>query len=184
MSHRTRTKSRTWGERALSLLLAAVMVVGLLPGLTLSASAHWADEYLDKLVDWGVIRADQAATPDVPITRADFMAIVNRAYGYTERAAEMPFTDVSPYDWFYDDVSIAYNTGYISGTSATTASPNFPLNREMATFILGRNMMLKETPGEDMAFTDSRNISTWARGIIKTATAPTAAPSPMVRANE
>ena len=169
MSHRTSTKRHTCGERILSLLLAAVLLAGMVPGLTLPASAHWADEYLDKLVDWGVIRADQASTPDSPITRADFMAIVNRAYGYNQKAAEMPFTDVSPYDWFYDDVSIAYNAGYISGTSATTASPNYPLNREMATFILGRNMMLKETAGEDMSFTDSREISTWARGIIKTA---------------
>ena len=149
MSHRTSTKRHTCGERILSLLLAAVLLAGMVPGLTLPASAHWADEYLDKLVDWGVIRADQASTPDSPITRADFMAIVNRAYGYNQKAAEMPFTDVSPYDWFYDDVSIAYNAGYISGTSATTASPNYPLNREMATFILGRNMMLKETAGEE-----------------------------------
>ncbi len=168
MSHRTGVKSRTWRERALSLLLAAVLLLGIAPGLTTPTSAHWADEYLDKLVDWGVIRPDQANNPDKPITRADFMAIVNRAYGYTQKG-EIPFTDVSPYDWFYDDVSIAFNAGYISGTSATTVSPNYPLNREMAVFILGRNMMLKETPGEEMTFSDSRNISTWARGVIKTA---------------
>ena len=170
MPHRTPTQPRAWSERLLSLLLAAVLLIGAVPGLTLTASAeHWADEYLDQLVDWGVIRPDQASDPDRPITRADFMAIVNRAYGYTKKAADMPFTDVDVSDWFYDDVSIAYNTGYISGTSPTTVSPNYVLNREMAVFILGKNMMLKETPGEDMSFSDSRDISTWARGVIKTA---------------
>ena len=33
MSHRTSMQCRTWKERALSLLLAAVMVLGLAPGL-------------------------------------------------------------------------------------------------------------------------------------------------------
>ena len=79
MSQRTGTKRRTWQERALSLLLTAALVTGLAPGMTLTASAeHWADPYLDTLVDWGAMRADQTANPDAPLTRADFMAIVNR----------------------------------------------------------------------------------------------------------
>ena len=169
MSHRTKTRSRrTWKERALSLLLAAAMALSLAPGLTLPSSAHWADEYLDQLVDWGVIRADQIGNPDAAVTRADFAGIVNRAYGYN-KTGSIPFTDVQVYDWFYDDIAIAYNTGYMTGTSATTASPNATLTREQAVFILGKNMMMQETPGEGLAFSDSRNISTWARGIVRTA---------------
>ena len=111
MSHRTTTRSsRTWKERAVCLLLTAVMLLGLTPGLTLPASAHWADEYLDQLVDWGIIRADQAGNPNAPITRADFMAAINRAYGYSE-IGPIPFEDVSTGDWFYDDVCIAYTAG-------------------------------------------------------------------------
>ena len=169
MSHRTQTRSRrTWKERALSLLLTAAMALSLAPGLTLPSSAHWADEYLDQLVDWGVIRADQIGNPDAAVTRADFAGIVNRAYGYN-KTGSIPFTDVQVYDWFYDDIAIAYNTGYMTGTSATTASPNATLTREQAVFILGKNMMMQETPGEGLAFSDSRNISTWARGIVRTA---------------
>lgn len=169
MSHRTGTMYHTWKERALSLLLAAVLLIGLAPGLALPASAeHWADAYLDQLVDWGVIRADQTANPDAPLTRAEFMGIINRAYGYAE-VGPIPFTDVMTTDWFYDDVRIAYTAGYMAGTSATTAEPNATLTREQAVCILGRNMMLKETPGESLAFADSRDVSDWARGTIKTA---------------
>ncbi len=169
MSQRTGIKRRTWQERALSLLLAAVLLIGLAPGMTLPASAeHWADTYLDQLVDWGVMRADQTGNPNAALTRAEFMAIINRAYGYTEKG-EIPFTDVNPTDWFYDDVAIAYTVGYMAGTSENTASPNNTLTREQAARILGRNMMLKETPGESLAFTDSRDVSDWARGTIKTA---------------
>ena len=169
MSHATRKQGRrTWKDRALCLLLTAVMLFGMLPGLARPASAHWADEYLDKLLDWGVLRADQIGNPDSPITRADFMAIINRAYGYKEKGP-IPFTDVLATDWFYDDVAIAYNAGYMAGTSNTTASPNATLTREMAVCVLGRNMMMKETPGESLAFSDSRDISTWAAGMVKTA---------------
>lgn len=169
MSHRTGTRRPAWHERALSLLLAAVMLAGLTPRLALPAAAeHWADSYLDQLVDWGVIRADQTANPDAPITRAEFMAVINRAYGYSEKGP-IPFEDVLETDWFYDDVSIAYTAGYMAGTSDITASPNDTLTREEAVCILGRNMMMKETPGESLAFADSRDVSTWAQGTIKTA---------------
>lgn len=168
MFHKDGNRRRTWKGRAFSLFLAAVLLLGSVPGFVLPSSAHWADPYLDQLVDWGVMRADQTANPDTPLTRAEFMAIINRAYGYQEMG-EMPFEDVSEGDWFYDDVAIAYNAGYMKGTSKTTASPNDHLTREQAVCILGRNMMMKETPGEDMAFTDSRSISSWARGMVKTA---------------
>lgn len=168
MFHKDGSRRRTWKGRAFSLFLAAVLLLGSVPGFVLPSSAHWADPYLDQLVDWGVMRADQTDKPDAPLTRAEFMAIINRAYGYHE-IGEMPFEDVSEGDWFYDDVAIAYNAGYMKGTSKTTASPNAHLTREQAVCILGRNMMMKETPGEDMAFTDSRSISSWARGMVKTA---------------
>ncbi|MDE7260889.1 MAG: S-layer homology domain-containing protein [Oscillospiraceae bacterium] len=163
-------------RRALSLLLALSLILGLLPASALAAeeagapdaapAGHWAAGYLNQLVEWGFIRADQAQEPDRPLTRADFMSIVNRAYGYHE-VGPTPFEDVNEYDWFYDDVGIAYTARYINGTSPVTASPNDPLNRETAATILGRNMMLQESPGEILDFSDARDISNWARGTIK-----------------
>lgn len=159
---------RAW-RRALSLLLALTLMLGLAPGFpgaSETASAHWADPYLSQLVEWGFIREDQAGYPDRALTRADFMAIVNRAYGYHE-TGETPFEDVAEEDWYYDDVGIAYNARYIHGTSPTTASPKEALTRETAATILGRNMMLEESAGELLDFTDARQISSWAKGTIK-----------------
>ena len=160
---------RSLRVRAVSLLLAAALTLGLLPGvpgLVGTARAHWADDYLSQLVEWGVIRSDQTGNPDPALTRADFMAITNRAYGYHE-PGPTPFTDVEEDDWFYDDVGIAYNAKYILGTSPTTASPNDTLTRETAATVLGRNMMLQESPGELLDFTDARDISSWAHGTVK-----------------
>lgn len=38
-------------------------------------------------------------------------------------AAEIPFTDVSPSDWYYNDVKNAYQTELVDGTTATTFEP-------------------------------------------------------------
>ena len=160
---------RSLWTRGAALLLAIVLALGLVPGLSgisETAAAHWADPYLSQLVEWGFIRPDQAENPDSFLTRADFMAIINRAYGYTQGGAT-PFEDVEESDWFYDDVGIAYNAQYIYGTSPTTVSPNDTLTRETAATILGRNMMLKESEGEILDFSDAREISPWARGTIK-----------------
>ena len=51
-------------------------------------------------MEWGVIRSDQAGNPDQALTRADFMAITNRAYGYSV-PGPTPFTDVEEDDWFW-----------------------------------------------------------------------------------
>ena len=160
---------RAWKKRGMSLFLALVLVLGLfpgVPGLEGEASAHWADPYLSQLVEWGFIRSDQAGYPDRALTRADFMAITNRAYGYHE-TGETPFEDVDEKDWYYDDVGIAYTARYIKGTSPTTASPKSTLTRETAATILGRNMMLQESAGELLDFADARQISSWAKGTVK-----------------
>ena len=42
---------------------------------------------------------------------------------------KLPFTDVKPTDWFYDDVAYVYNKKIADGTSTTTYSPNSSLTR-------------------------------------------------------
>ncbi len=160
--------SRRGRTRAMALLLALALLLGFVPGLDLGGggSAHWSDAYLSQLIEWDFVRPDQVSQPDKQLTRADFMAITNRAYGYSDQGPT-PFEDIKESDWFYDDVEIAYTNKYIKGTSETTASPNDTLTRETAATILGRNMMMQESAGEILDFTDARDISFWSKGVIK-----------------
>lgn len=41
-------------------------------------------------------------------------------------AKDLPFTDVTPTDWFYNDVKYAYENGLMTGTSGTAFSPGLP----------------------------------------------------------
>ena len=174
---------KSFGRRGAAWLLALALMCGLAPwtGLTaLAAQApaagnqaeygHWAQEYLDKLVSWDVMRGDIDGNlrPDADISRAEFVTMVNRAYGYDEVGVN-PFTDVDYRAWYADDISIAYNVGYFTGTSTTTASPDLGLTREQATLLLGRNMMLEPSTGETLGYADSREFSDWSRAMIPAA---------------
>lgn len=159
------------GKRLAALFLSAVMLaasVHFTPPA--SAGTEWVQESVDKLSSWGVItRSDSSAQRlNARITRAEFTAMVNRAYGYSD-TTETPFTDVPAYAWYADDIAIGYNAGYFSGTTETTASPNEQLTREQAITLLGRNMRLPETTGEVTQFSDGRTFSNWSKGYIKSA---------------
>lgn len=168
--NRSPSHPRRAGRRLSAALLTLCLLCSLLPAPAAPAGGSWAQPYLDKLVSWGVMRGDQAGNldPDRPITRSEYVSLVNRAFGYGD-AGKNPFTDVSPSDWYYDDIRVAYQTGYFTGTSKTTASPQDTLTREQATVMLGRNLMLREELGESLDFTDGRQLSDWSRGIVKRA---------------
>lgn len=158
------------GRRSMACLLALILVLGLVPVTSLRASAISVDEAVQKVVDWGFMRGDISGNmrPDDPITRAEFVTIINRAFGY-HVMGEDPFTDVTNSDWYAQDVAIAYTENYINGTSASTFSPNGHLTREQAVVILARNMRLQAYPGEDTSFSDSRDLHEWSRGLVEQA---------------
>lgn len=127
--------------------------------------------YLDKMVDWGFMRGDAAGNlnENKNITRAEFVSIINRAFGYKDTSGTHPFSDVTTFDWFGEDVTIAYNTGYINGTTESTFSPYAEITREAATVILARNMRMEPVPGENIDFSDSRQLGTWSSGLVAAA---------------
>lgn len=172
MSHQFGLRLR----RVLSGVLCAVMLCGLLPeGISLSGSAQaaeaplrWSSADLQTLNDYGIMRGNENGDmmPDKSVTRAEFVAMINRSLGYNEKAASSPFKDVASADWFSDDISISYNMGYFSGTSKNTASPYVTLTREQALVALGRNLMLQPTVGESFSYADTRSFGSWSRGYI------------------
>jgi len=158
------------GTRLLSAMLAFVMALSLLPAAIVPASAaSWMEPYLEKLVSWGVMRGDSTGDlhPDRTLTRGEFVVLVNRAFGYDDTSASVPFRDVKAADWYYDDINIGYTTGYFNGTSKNTASPKNHVTREQAAVLLGRNLVLDDDPGASLDFTDSNSLSNYSRGLIR-----------------
>ena len=115
-------------KRLVSFALALALLSGFVPGLPDAApraeAAEWMESYLETLVDWGVMQGNSSGNlnPDRRLTRAEFVVMINRSFGYTEKG-DMPFTDVPVNAWYADDFNIAYNAGYFTGSTATTADP-------------------------------------------------------------
>lgn len=157
-------------RRFAALVLALCMMIALLPAVTFDARADFSDAAIDKLLNWGVIGGypDGALHPERSLTRAEFVAMVNRAYGYTE-LGNTPFIDVPANAWFSDDINIAYNAKYFNGVSPRMAGPDTELTREQAMVLLARNMRLEPMEGEVTEFSDGRSFSDWSRAYARAA---------------
>lgn len=170
------TNSRT--RRAFlpgSVHLAALVLAALTLFTSLAVrparAAEWMQPYLEQVQEWGVMRGDSSGNlhEDRSITRAEFVTLVNRAFGYSE-VGPNTFTDVSPNDWYAEDISIAHQAGYFNGTSPTTAAPLSLVTREQAAVLLGRCLRLQGTTGAaGSSFTDVQDIGGWSRGLVQEA---------------
>ncbi len=156
-------------HRAVSFVMALCLMLSLCP---VFAPPAYADNTpaLDKLVNWGVVRGypDGNLHPERNLTRSEFVAMVNRAYGY-KRTGPTPFTDVNLGAWYADDIGIAYNAHYFTGVSARRAGPETVLSREQALVLLARNMRLDPIAGEVTEFRDGHDFGEWSRGYARAA---------------
>ena len=99
-------------------------------------NVHWANTYIIDGMNKGWIDTTNTFNPEKFITRAEFIKIVNRAFNITQIGQEN-FSDVNPGDWFYDEVRIATNAGYINGRGDGTFAPYDPITRQEAAKIIG-----------------------------------------------
>ncbi|WP_282937182.1 fibronectin type III domain-containing protein [Paenibacillus sp. RC67] len=162
---------------ALRLFLAASMVI---PNVTLASSSaasaapadtqgHWAQMQWDNWKDMDFIQGyeDGSLHPDATISRAEFIAIMNRVYGF-ERKADISFTDVKSGDWFYDDIAKAKAAGYITGYEDGTIKPNAPITRQEVAFIMEALMKSgKDKIDPSLAFDDENTISAWSKKAVQ-----------------
>lgn len=164
------TMKKNMLHRLGALVLALCMSLSLLPVLGGGAEAAYSDSAMDDLLNWGVVSGypDGSLRPERSLTRAEFVAMVNRAYGFTQ-TGPTPFTDVPEGAWYHDDIGIAYSANYFTGVTATTALPNGTLTREQAVVLLGRNMRLEQVTGEVTEFSDGRDFGQWSRGYARAA---------------
>jgi len=99
--------------------------------------------YQEAPVGWlyaaGITTGTSATTfsPDAPITRGDFAALLWRYAGSPAGAPSHPFTDVV-LTYQQDPVSWMYANHITTGTTSTTFSPNRPVDRAQAAAFLFR----------------------------------------------
>lgn len=135
----------------------------------------WAGNIIKDLYSRGYINGypDGSFHPDKHISRAEFIAIINKILGLSShKPSPANFTDVSSSDWYYESVENAVNAGMVKGYG-TVFLPDQEISREeLATILvnaLGKKDQAQMNMQEKSSFTDDAGISNWARGYVITA---------------
>ncbi|MCL1848214.1 MAG: S-layer homology domain-containing protein [Clostridiales bacterium] len=139
-------------------------------------AGHRSKAAIDALAARGVIggRDAERFDPDATMTRAEFAAIVTRALGLPTKQGSA-FADVSASAWYAQAVGTAYYYELVSGTSATTFSPEGTITRQEAAVMTARAAKLAgmDTGMNEIAvrnalaqFDDYRTVADWAAPLM------------------
>ena len=147
-----KTKKQTvrTGRKALSFLCVFALLIAMIPGTAFAGQAsdisnHWAKAQIESMMDKGYFNGYQDGNfkPDQKITRAEFMAIINRAFNFTAKS-EGSFADVTPGAWYADAVSQAKAAGYVSGYPDGSIRPDNTITRQEAAVIIAKIKQLTD----------------------------------------
>ncbi|MCQ6561398.1 S-layer homology domain-containing protein [Paenibacillus mendelii] len=159
-------------RRVLSLLLAVGLVLSSI-GTAFGAAAasdikgHWAENQINSWLEQGFVKGFEDGTfkPNKTISRAEFVALVNRSFGFTEKT-EVTFTDMKESNWSYSEVQIAVKAGYITGYTNNTFGPNDEITREQIAAIVTKLLNLKASSSYTSSFKDEATIAAWSKPAV------------------
>jgi 2',3'-cyclic-nucleotide 2'-phosphodiesterase (5'-nucleotidase family) len=150
---------------------------------------YWANTYIHELANEKLLLGigDNKFGPELKLTRAQFIVMINRALKLPATEEKTPFTDLPA--WAADDITKAYAAGLVKGTTETKFDPSKTLTREEMMVMLVRayeyHLEGKVESSETRNFKDINQVSAWAKefvnvavehGLINGKTATTLAP--------
>ena len=160
-------------KKAMSLLLAVVMLIAMLPTGVFAAykdefsdfPTGWSKVAMEAAVDNGLLNGfvDGTIKPGANLTRAEMAAIITRAFNAKTKADISAFADVNPSAWYYDYIAKAVKMGALNGKSSTMMYPDTPITREEVFTAVARVLVLSsENTSALNRYNDKENISSWA----------------------
>ena len=134
---------------------------------------NWAHAGIDYCVANGLMSGvgGNLFAPKMTTTRAQIVQILYNLEGEPKVSGTMPFTDLTQ-NWYKDAVLWAYQTGVVSGTSATTFAPDLPVTREqIAVILMGYaekvlGVTRTWTPADLSIYPDAGSVSDWAKDAL------------------
>ena len=105
--------------------------------------AHWAETVIRKWVSQGLAKGygDSRFGPNDSITRAEFVTLLNRIFGYEQKSSKS-FPDIKAGAWYAGEIAKAYQAGIISGDNKGNMNPEAVISRQEASVILTRAFSL------------------------------------------
>ncbi len=156
----------------MSLMICLTVVVGMLgSGLLFADGGHWADKQMNEWASKGLLMGDENGNfnPDNKVSRAEFIAFINRMMGYTAATGKAnQFKDVPSDAWYYKPVDVALEAGYISGIDSELMDPTGNITREQAMAMLVRVSNLQASQDGYKKASDYAEVSDWAIAPVST----------------
>lgn len=144
--------------------------LGNVPFIFVDIEKHWANNYIQLLASFGVIRGttENTFSPELRITRGDFTKLL---MGVIDQKVDAPqlFKDVKPGDYYYEAIQSAQKLGLVTGVNGLF-NPKDTLTRQDMMVMLHRAMTLKKVPmlkaGNLSGFSDQQLIAPYARQAV------------------
>jgi hypothetical protein len=165
-----RRRCKAVKKKTLALLMAVLMILSTLPTTALAAfsdtegTKDWS--VIKKWSDYGVLKGYEDGTfrPDSKITRGEFAAVVDRVL-QLKAAGKNSFSDLGD-TWHKDYILRMVAAGIMKGDIGGTIRPNDSISREEAFVMLDRAFSTTPTEAGLNKFTDSSEISQWAKAEV------------------
>ncbi len=163
-------------KRAKSRLLAGVLSAAMVFSVvsapqTVSAatdtSGHWAEASINNWINNGYISGypDGTFRPNNAISRAEFVTIANKAFGFTSSQG-ISFSDVKAGYWAYSEIQKGVAAGYVRGDASGTFRPGSAVSRQEAAVMLARLRGYEDDEAASYGYTDRWAMANWAVGAI------------------
>ena len=140
------------------------------------SSDYWAASFIQELANRDVIAGfpDGTFRPNEPVTRAQFAAMLRKAFPNAPRVnTPINFTDVPSNYWGRQAIQDAYATGFLAGFPGGSFRPNENIPRAQVLVSLANGLRYASTQPTDSVlqiYTDATEIPNFARNSIAAAT--------------
>jgi S-layer homology domain len=137
-------------------------------------AGNWAEPFIKVLVEKNIIKGypDGTFKPDQPITRAEFAALLNRAFDLQPVRAGRKFKDVSSKYWASAVIQKAYQSGFLAGYPNGTFAPNQNIIRIQSLVSLINGSKLEPSGSLDIngVFGDAAQVPSYGQNALVAAT--------------
>jgi hypothetical protein len=175
------TASNTLNKVAASTPLAEAVKVNstTAPAATKIAQAsdvagNWAEPFIKALVEKDIIKGypDGTFKPDQPVTRAEFAALLNKAFDLKPVRAARKFKDVPKKYWATEVIQKAYQGGFLSGYPNGTFAPKQNIIRIQSLVSLINGSKLEPSGNLDIngVFGDAAQVPSYGQNALVAAT--------------
>jgi parallel beta-helix repeat protein len=134
---------------------------------------HWAQAYIQALAAKNIITGfpDGTFKPNEPVTRAQFAAIILKAFAPASKKPSTTFSDVTQKYWAYDAIQTASKGGFMAGYPGSVFKPEQKIPRVQVLVALANGL---EYGAGDVSllskYQDAATIPSYASGLVASAT--------------